>query len=109
MSSYSHLLYFFLRLVIFSVFLTSCAFFLGGENKGIKSELLKANFKSLDWEKVEKEFADYAYKHRTQSAFLVINSLCKRYDSTTLVQLTNSILAGLEELSITKQKKTQIV
>lgn len=76
----------------------------GGPDKGIKSEVITVNFKQNGWSKIEADLADFAFKHKASKSTLLVNSLCRKYDRTTLEQLTDNILAGLQHVEVTRQE-----
>lgn len=80
----------------------------GGPDKGIKSEVISINFKQNGWSKIKADLADFAFKHRSSKSILLVNSLCRKYDRTTLEQLTDNILAGLQQIKITKQEERKL-
>lgn len=77
----------------------------GGPDKGIKSEVISVNFKQSGWSKIEADLADFAFKHTASKSILLVNSLCRKYDRTTLEQLTDNILAGLQQVEVLKQEE----
>lgn len=101
-SSFSNL---FLLLLIVTI--SSCSF-LSSPDKGIKSEELEISFKHKDWQRIEADMADDAYKNTKNGNILIINSLCRKYDRTTLEQLTDNILAGLSDSSIIDRKSSNL-
>ncbi len=84
--------------------LLSCSF-VSNSNIVDKSKSFEVNFKNSQWTKIDSDKADYAFKHNSTPSILVINSLCQKYDKTSLEQLTDNILAGLQEPAVTEQKK----
>ena len=80
----------------------------GGPDKGIKSEVISISFKQNGWSKIEADLADFAYKHRSSKSILLVNSLCRKYDRTTLEQLTDNILAGLQQVEVIKQEERKL-
>src|SRR5690606_34715332 len=88
--------------------MSSCAFMSSGPDKGIKSEVLSINFKQNGWNKIEADLADFAYKHKASKSVLLVNSLCRKYDRTTLEQLTDNILAGLQQVEVSSQESRML-
>lgn len=87
-------------------FFTSACSFVGNSESVIKSKSIRVNFNKRDWQKIEADKADFAFMHDPTKSILLINSLCKKYDSTTLKQLTDNILAGLEKSELFYQAKS---
>ncbi len=89
------------------VLLSSCSFVSNSESVE-KSKNLNLNFKNSSWNKIDSDKADYALKHKESRSIMIINSLCKKYDRTTLEQLTENILAGLQESQVTNKKSLRL-
>jgi len=93
-----------LLIILMGVLISSCSLVSNSESVE-KSKNLSLNFRNSSWGKIDSEKADYAFKHKKSRSIMVINSLCKKYDQTTLEQLTENILSGLQE-SKTTDKET---
>lgn len=52
------------------------------------------------WEKIPPGGSDHAFANSKTNSIITANSLCGRYESTSLRQLTNNILSGLDQSSI---------
>lgn len=100
--------FFLLFLLATTVSMSSCGLFSGGPDKGIKSESLKIDFKRGGWNKVNADLADHAFRHDGSKSFLLINSLCRKYDRTTLKQLTDNLLAGLQNSTVLEQSERKL-
>tara|TARA_R110002049_G_scaffold164429_4_gene330455 strand:+ start:1552 stop:2070 length:519 start_codon:yes stop_codon:yes gene_type:complete len=99
--------FFLLLSVSLVLFLPSCSF-VSNTNGVVKSKTIELNFRNSNWSKIDSDRADYAFKHDLSPSILVINSLCQKYDKTSLVQLTDNILAGLEMPKVLKQQNMRL-
>lgn len=52
------------------------------------------------WEEINAEGSDYALRNKMSKSLFLFNSACRKYESSTLDALTNSILVGIEEITI---------
>lgn len=96
-----------LLITVMGILVSSCSFVSNSESVE-KSKNLNLNFKNSSWVKIDSDKADYAFKHKESRSIMVINSLCKKYDRTTLEQLTENILAGLQESKTTEKNKLRL-
>ncbi len=100
--------FFLLLAIALGLTVSSCSFFSGAPDKGIKSKTLKINFKKDGWSSTKADLADYAFKHGPSKSFLLVNSLCQKYDRTSLEQLTDNLLAGLQDSDILEQHERRL-
>lgn len=63
----------------------------------VKSESMRINFLSSNWRPLTPDTADYAVQNPITSSIITANSMCKKYDSTSLKHLTINIMSGVEE------------
>lgn len=84
--------------------LTSCALFIPKPQRDIKSNDYKINFSSSDWATIPADIADTAYLKSKTSSIITTNSICKKYDSTSLENLTGSMISGLSNIKIEKEE-----
>lgn len=87
---------------LFSLSLVSCSL-VSSPDKGIKAKNITMNFKSSSWNKIDSDLADQAYRHAKTDSIILVNSLCQKYERTSLEQLTDNILAGLQNSKIETQ------
>lgn len=59
------------------------------------------------WSSTDPDLSDFAYQHGS-GAFLVFNSVCKKYSMPELAALKNSLLYGVSDLKVTKEKKVKV-
>lgn len=80
---------------------TSCSLLVGGSGSGdVKSENLRINFLSSNWRPITPDTADYAVQNPVSGSVITANSMCKKYDSTSLKHLTINILSGVESVEV---------
>ncbi|MFN8369463.1 MAG: hypothetical protein U0T83_02430 [Bacteriovoracaceae bacterium] len=70
-----------------------------------KSTNYKLNFESHDWEKISAEKSDYAFSKSKTNSIMMINSSCLKYKDVPLVNLQDSLLTGIDDLTIIEQEK----
>lgn len=58
---------------------------------------MRINFLSSNWKPLTPDTADYAVQNPVTSSIITANSMCKKYDSTSLKHLTINIMSGVEE------------
>ncbi|MBT3983448.1 MAG: hypothetical protein HOE90_18985 [Bacteriovoracaceae bacterium] len=87
---------------------TSCSLFLKTSDTDRKNESYQLNFKNKIWSPIEKDTADYAYYNSSSSTIFMINSYCKKYQTTTLKNLTDHILTGITDRKILYQKDLKL-
>jgi hypothetical protein len=84
---------------------TSCALFIPKPQRDIKSTDYSIKFSSSDWESIPPDIADAAFAKRKTSSIITANSICKKYDSTSLENLTSSMISGLNNIKIEKEEE----
>jgi len=94
-------------LIIKGLMLSSCAF-VSSPDKGVKAKNFNVRFNQAGWSKTSADLADYAFIHNKTRSTIIINSLCQKYERTTLHQLTDNILAGLMEVKIEEQAEHRL-
>jgi len=65
-----------------------------------KSETYKINFENSAWSEIEPDQSDYAFLKKKTKSIIMVNSYCKKYDSTSLKLLTSNLLAGINEIKV---------
>lgn len=79
----------------------SCSLLIGGGGSSdVKSENLRINFLSSNWNPITPDTADYAVQNPISGSVITANSMCKKYDSTSLKHLTINILSGVESVQV---------
>lgn len=71
----------------------------------IKSKSYNLNFNNPEWERIEPDTSDYAFINNRTNSIIMVNSLCKKYESTSLKHLTSNILAGIDDIQIENRTK----
>lgn len=84
-------------LLLSLTFVSSCSFLSGGSDIDLKSETLRINYLSSRWRPITSDTADYAAQNPVSNSIITANSMCKKYDSTSLKHLTSNILSGVED------------
>ena len=92
--------------LLFVSFLASCSLFFESGTDHLKSDLYKINFESKGWETIDPDVADFAFANYKTGQIFTSNSLCKKYQSTPLNELTNNLTSGIQDLKIIKRKNT---
>mgnify|MGYP003642641147 FL=1 len=87
--------------------LSSCSFVTNSEGV-IKSKNLIINFKRAGWKSIAPDKGDFAFRNEKSKSYILVNSLCRKYDNTTLEQLTDNLLAGLQRPIIAKQSEKRL-
>lgn len=87
------------------ILLLSCS--LGVDHKEYKSKNYQISGLEGNWKNVDPDISDFAFKH-SSGAFLVFNSVCKKYSVPELRALKNSLLYGVSDLKVIKEKKQKL-
>lgn len=80
----------------------SCAF-LGGSNVDLKSKEYSLNFNRPDWLEIDPDTSDKAFRNTKTGSVIVLNTTCKKYDSTSLEHLAQKLLAGISNVEVLDQ------
>ena len=99
---------FFLLLLSFTIIIVSSCSFVSNSEGNIKSKTLNVNFNRSGWKKIAPDRGDFAFRNDKHKSFILINSLCRKYDSTSLEQLTDNLLAGLQRPVVGEQKESRV-
>jgi len=75
---------------------SSCSLLVGSSDNDLKSETMRINYLSSNWQPITPDSADYAVQNPVSGSVITANSMCKKYDSTSLKHLTINILSGVE-------------
>lgn len=70
-------------------------------NNGLKKNLPK------HWREVGNEGSDYALQNNQSNTFFIFNSACRKFDPSNLPTLTNSIMAGINNVEIIEKLMTE--
>lgn len=70
----------------------------------LKSKEYSYTLSSSEWKSIPPQGADKTYIHNDHGSIIMINSLCKKYDSSGLDVLSNNFLTGLTNLEIIEKK-----
>ncbi|MFZ4713877.1 MAG: hypothetical protein ACOYL6_09210 [Bacteriovoracaceae bacterium] len=65
-----------------------------------KSKEYSYSFEKIGWRSIDPQGADKAYMNEERGSVIMVNSLCRKYDSTGLEVLSNNFLGGLTELEV---------
>jgi hypothetical protein len=89
-------------LSFFLLFLASCS---SSESTNYKksNEIinnLKNNIPN-PWKEISAEASDYALENAKTKSLFILNSACRKYESSNLNTLTSSMMTGIENLNIT--------
>lgn len=93
------------RTLLFSLFLASLAACSFGTNKQTyKSDSHEVHFNHKDWSQVDSSDADIVFVSEASKSTLLLNSLCQKYDATSLEHLVSNMLGGIDEVEIEKKE-----
>lgn len=70
-------------------------------SNGLKKNLPKS------WREVESGGSDYALQNTSSHTFFIFNSACRKFDPSNLPTLTNSIMAGINDVEIIEKLTTE--
>lgn len=73
-------------------FLSSCSIFTSS-NTVIKNKKIRVN-PGIEWSRINNDQADYAYIKKDSNSILFINSLCKKYENSSIKDLMFSLLGS---------------
>jgi hypothetical protein len=88
-------------ILVINLLLYSCS---SSKPDDLKSKEYSYSLSSSDWNSINPQAADKTYVHNSHGSIIMINSLCKKYDSSGLDVLSNNFLSGLRELEIIEKK-----
>ncbi|MGB0453484.1 MAG: hypothetical protein ACPGJV_07195 [Bacteriovoracaceae bacterium] len=74
----------------------------------IKSDSYKFTYIPDDWDDIDEDKADYAYKSPGGETIFVSNSVCKRYESTPLKNLKTNLISGFDNLKTISEEETSL-
>jgi hypothetical protein len=80
-----------------NLLLSACSFF-ASSKRYYKSEDLKISFNKPPWNEVKTDTSDIAFQNGSTSSMMLVNSNCKKFDSSKLEHLVNDILSGIESI-----------
>lgn len=94
--------------LIFIAILSACS---SSENNGsyTKSNKVEDNLSSKiksPWIKIESEGSDLALRNSKSHSIFIFNSACRKFDSSNLPTLTNSILTGIDNIEVSEKTAT---
>jgi hypothetical protein len=95
----------FLQYFLICIFISSCSFL--GSSPDNKSEHYTIKQAPLDWKILPPGGSDHAFSNEETFSIITINSLCGRYESTSLKQLTYNILGGLDNPTLDESSSVQ--
>ena len=75
-------------------------------NRYEKSERYKFIINSQEWDEVEPDLSDHAYENNKSGSHIFINTLCKKYESNSLDQLSQNMLKGIPNIKIKRTETT---
>jgi hypothetical protein len=93
-----------IKLILYSIVVSSCSFILPSKTGVIKSETYSVRFQDSQWEAVSPDESDLAFNHKKLGSILLANSMCRKYESTSLKNLTFNLFAGVENFKIVTRK-----
>ena len=73
--------------------------------QGSKNEEVSFERTPMGWVKQDPDKSDFALFHPEKKSMIIVNSLCRKYESTSLRHLNSNLLGGLEDVTIQNQKK----
>lgn len=83
--------------------LFACSF---GSDKGSdkKSSNYQLSFSSPKWTRMNPGTADHAFYHTKTHSIILLNTLCEKYESTSLQHLISNMLGGIDDIQIEKEE-----
>lgn len=87
-------------LTLIGMLIVSVGCSLWSNTESFKSDVYKLTHLPAGWNRLAPEGSDHAFENPQTNSIITINSLCKRYESTSLKQLTYNILGGLDDTEI---------
>ena len=90
-----------IKLLFIIVLVYSCS---SSKPEDLKSKDYSYTFNQSGWKDIDSQGADKAYLNENNGSIIMLNSLCKKYDSTGLDVLSNNFLSGITRLEILEKK-----
>ena len=103
-----------MTMMTYEIFGTICIFLIAGcatlnisidEKKSTQYEYATL---PQHWKHIENTKADASFWSEKSAATIFINSLCRRYENTSLHQLTRNLLLGIQDISIIKTESIML-
>jgi len=94
-------------LYLIAIVSSSCSFFLTGPTE-LKSDNFNYSFEKPGWDSIDPDTSDVAYLNSNTGSIILANSLCKKYQSSTLDYLSSNLLSGIENIKVVKKSNRQI-
>jgi len=95
-----------ISLLVLFITIISCSLLIPSVSEhSRKSTWYKIDFSDPDWEKISPDKSDMAFLNKETGSILILNSLCKKYEQTSLGQLSSKILSGLSNLEIEESRE----
>ncbi len=95
------------NLIFLTTFVTYLGCSLSVDPNTYKAKNYKIENLNSEWSETKPDLSDFAFEH-SSGAFLVFNSVCKKYSVPKLKALKNSLLYGISDLKIIEEKKLTI-
>lgn len=92
-----------LLLVLFSL---SCSFGGDGDNDR-KSQNYKLSFSTPSWTRMSPGTADHAFYNKETHSIILLNTLCEKYEATSLHHLISNMLGGVEDIQVEREEKVK--
>lgn len=97
-----------LTLLILITVLGACS---SSENNGAysKSKLVENNLSKAikaPWFQIDSDGSDLAFNNKSTGSIFIFNSACRKFDPSNLPTLTNSILAGIDNVEFMEKSTT---
>lgn len=95
-------------LFLFISILSACS---SSENNGsyTKSKTVENNLGQaikLPWIQIDSDGSDLALNNKNSNSIFIFNSACRKFDSSNLPTLTNSILTGIDNVEVSEKTAT---
>ncbi len=90
-----------------TILISSCSIFLGN-TKSLKSEKYSSHFNQSNWKEVDPDLSDLAYTNTKTGSIILFNSLCKKYDNSSLTNLQKNLLSGLDNIRIINREDVSL-
>lgn len=96
------------KFILFIIFIFISACSLSVDQKALKNKEFEVTLNDSSWREISPDISDYAFRH-SDGKVLFFNSLCKKYDFTSLEVLKNNLFHGVEKLDLKEENEVKIL
>lgn len=92
--------------LLFILFSLSCS--LGGDGSNDKkSQTYKLDFTVPSWTRMSPGTADHAFYNQKTHSIILLNTLCEKYEATSLHHLISNMLGGVDDIDVEREEKVK--